>query len=118
LARAIAQLTPALDQVIYNAGVLIGWGPFTEVGVDALRENMNVNVFGAYVSTIEFAPFLAKSTFKNKVIVLVSSSFGSITTTKENFEMHSQAFGTPGFNPTAAYDISKVRIYPHLSRFI
>lgn len=104
----LATHTASLDQVIYNAGVLFGWSPVTQVGLSALKQNIDVNILGAYTAGVEFSPFVLRSSYPNKVFVLVGSSFGSITTAKENFEFHNAAFGTTGVNNTAAYDISKV----------
>jgi NAD(P)-dependent dehydrogenase (short-subunit alcohol dehydrogenase family) len=108
LKETVSQTTSTLDQVIYSAGVLKGLGPLTAAGLDGLKENMTVNLFGAYASAMEFFPFVERSTYPKKVLTFIGSSFGSITTFKENFEMHNLIFGTTGVNMTAAYDISKV----------
>ncbi|KAJ5761861.1 uncharacterized protein N7511_005243 [Penicillium nucicola] len=107
LQETISQKTSTLDQVIYNAGVLKGFGPLTASGLDGLKENISVNLFGAYASALEFFPFVQRSTYSNKVLTFIGSSFGSITTYKENFDLHNMAFGTSGVNVTASYDISK-----------
>jgi NAD(P)-dependent dehydrogenase (short-subunit alcohol dehydrogenase family) len=107
LRETIGKSTSALDQVIYNAGVLKGFSPLTRASIDDFKLNMEVNVYGAHIATIAFYPFVQQSTYKNKVFVLVGSSFGSVNTARENFDMHSNAFGIPGTNPTALYDISK-----------
>lgn len=108
LRQKIASMTPSLDQVLYVAGVLIGWKAVTQVGLAVLKQNIEVNVYGAYSAAAAFSPFLLKSDYPNKVFVLFGSTFGSITTAKENFDFHSAAFGMKGVNPTAVYDISKV----------
>ncbi|KAB5576203.1 hypothetical protein GE09DRAFT_1215914 [Coniochaeta sp. 2T2.1] len=107
LKETISKSTSTLDQVIYNAGVLKGFAPISRAEIHHLKENMEVNVYGALIATVAFYPFVQRSANKNKVFVLVGSSFGSVNTATENFEMHSQAFGIPGTNPTALYDISK-----------
>jgi NAD(P)-dependent dehydrogenase (short-subunit alcohol dehydrogenase family) len=56
LKEAISQTTSTLDQVIYSAGVLKGLGPVTAAGLDGLKENITVNLFGAYASAMEFFP--------------------------------------------------------------
>ncbi|KAK9319372.1 hypothetical protein V1517DRAFT_349146 [Lipomyces orientalis] len=103
----IARRTSSLDQVIYNAGVLIGWAAVTKVGLEALKQSIEVNVYGAYTAATTFSPFVERSDYPNRVFVLLGSSFGSITTAKENFDFHNAAFGTEGVNNTAVYDISK-----------
>jgi NAD(P)-dependent dehydrogenase (short-subunit alcohol dehydrogenase family) len=108
LKEAISAQTSSLDQVIYNAGVLVGWLAVTKVGLQALRQNIEVNVFGAYTAAAEFSPFVLRSHYPNRVFTLVGSNFGSITTAKENFDFHNVAFGTTGVNNSAVYDISKV----------
>jgi len=107
LKEAISAQTSSLDQVIYNAGVLVGWSAVTKVGLQALRQNIEVNVFGAYTAAAEFSPFVLRSHYPNRVFTLVGSNFGSITTAKENFDFHNVAFGTTGVNNSAVYDISK-----------
>jgi NAD(P)-dependent dehydrogenase (short-subunit alcohol dehydrogenase family) len=104
----VETFTSSLDQVIYNAGVLKGLAPITKAGLDPLRENLEVNLFGAYAAAIEFTPFVQRSNYPNKVFIIVGSNFGSLTTAKQNFDAHNAAFGTVGVNYTAAYDISKV----------
>lgn len=111
LRETIGNSTASLDQVIYNAGVLKGFAPITKAAVDDLKQNMEVNVYGAHTATVAFYPFVMQSKYSNKVFAFIGSSFGSVTTAGSNFEMHSQAFGTPGANPTALYDISKVSIH-------
>ncbi|KAJ5298017.1 hypothetical protein PENANT_c039G01097 [Penicillium antarcticum] len=110
LKEAVSQTTSTLDQVIYNAGVLKGLAPLTAVGLDGLKENLMVNLFGAYACAMEFLPFVERSTYAKKVLTFIGSSFGSITTYKENFDMHNMVFGTSGVNVTAAYDISKTAV--------
>ena len=73
-----------------------------------LKRNIEVNVYGAYSAAIAFSPFVQRSSYPNRVFVLLGSSFGSITTAKENFDFHNAAFATVGVNNTAVYDISKV----------
>jgi hypothetical protein len=80
----------------------------TSAGINGLKENITVNLSGAYITAVEFIPFIEKSTYRNKILVLIGSNFGSITTVEENFEMRNQAFGTQGVNATASYNISKV----------
>jgi NAD(P)-dependent dehydrogenase (short-subunit alcohol dehydrogenase family) len=104
-AAEIATKTQSLDFVIYNSGVLRGWGNVLEVGIEPLKENIETNVYGAYHAAVEFSPFLLKSGFQNKSLVFVSSTFASLSL--PIFEEH-QAFGMPGCDPTAMYNISKV----------
>lgn len=111
LREIISNSTSFLDQVIYNAGVLKGFAPITKATVDDLKQNMEVNVYGAHTATVAFYPFVMQSTYNNKVFAFIGSSFGSVTTAESNFEMHSQAFGMPGANLTALYDISKVGVH-------
>jgi NAD(P)-dependent dehydrogenase (short-subunit alcohol dehydrogenase family) len=108
LKETISNLTSCLDQVIYNAGVLKGFAPLTKADVGDFKQNMEVNVYGAHIVTVAFFPFVMQSVYKNRVFAFIGSSFGSVNTAQQNFDMHSQAFGTPGANPTAIYDISKV----------
>jgi NAD(P)-dependent dehydrogenase (short-subunit alcohol dehydrogenase family) len=111
LSETISKSSSSLDQVIYNAGVLKGFAPITKASVDDFKKNMEVNVYGAHTAAVAFYPFVQQSTYSNKVFAFIGSSFGSVTTAVSNFEMHSQAFGTPGANYTALYDISKVSFY-------
>ncbi|KAK9428363.1 hypothetical protein V1505DRAFT_388012 [Lipomyces doorenjongii] len=83
------------------------WAAVTKVGLETLKQNIDVNVYGAYTAAIAFSPFVQRSSYRNRVFVLLGSSFGSITTAKENFDFHNEAFGTVGINNTAVYDISK-----------
>ncbi|KAJ5811494.1 hypothetical protein N7474_007795 [Penicillium riverlandense] len=107
LKETISNSTSSLDQVIYNAGVLKGFAPITKADIGDFKQNMEVNVYGAHIATVAFFPFVMQSAYKNKVFAFIGSSFGSVNTAQRNFDMHSQAFGTPGANPTATYDISK-----------
>lgn len=109
LRETITQSTKTLDQVIYNAGVLKGFGSLTSAGLDPRKVNITVDLFGPYTTALEFIPFVRASEYSNKVMVLIGSSFGSITTAQEDFEQHGVWFGDKGVNATAAYDISKVR---------
>jgi hypothetical protein len=94
--------------VIYNSGVLNGIGNLLEVGIQPLKENININVYGAYYAAIEFVPFLLKSKYERKTLALVSSSFASMTLSDEIAVAHEEIFGS-GFDGTAMYNISKVR---------
>jgi NADP-dependent 3-hydroxy acid dehydrogenase YdfG len=42
-----------LDIVLYNAGVLKGFGNILDVGIDGLKDNIDTNVYGAYYSAAE-----------------------------------------------------------------
>lgn len=109
LREAVSEITSSLDQVIFNAGVLEGQGPITSLtGLDGLKKNISVNLFGAQAIAAEFYPAIQRSEYSKKILVFIGSSFGSVTTVRENFEMHNQVFKTNGVNVTAAYDISKV----------
>jgi NAD(P)-dependent dehydrogenase (short-subunit alcohol dehydrogenase family) len=97
-----------LDLVIFNSGVLRGWGNLTEIGIEGLKENIDTNVYGAYYAAIEFSPLLLKSEFPKKSLVLMSSEFASFGLEEEIFKSHAAAFNTPDHDPTAMYNISKV----------
>lgn len=107
-AAEILQHSDSLDYVIYNAGVLKGaGGNILDVGIEALKENLETNVFGAYYSAVEFTPFLRNSKFERKSLVLLASNFGSMAQADILFQLKSAGFGTD-FEPTAMYNISKV----------
>ncbi|KAF3400099.1 hypothetical protein F1880_008345 [Penicillium rolfsii] len=110
LSETISKSTSSLDQVIYNAGVLKGFAPITKAKLDDFKVNIEVNVYGAHTAAVTFYPFVKESTYSNKVLAIIGSSFGSVTTAEANFEMHAQAFGTPGANCSALYDISKTAV--------
>jgi NAD(P)-dependent dehydrogenase (short-subunit alcohol dehydrogenase family) len=105
-AAEIARKTQSLDIVIYNSGVLRGWGNVLEVGIESLKDNMETNVYGAYHAAVVFSPFLLRSGFQNKSLVLVSSTFASLSL--PIFEEHRNSFGMPDCDPTAMYNTSKV----------
>jgi NAD(P)-dependent dehydrogenase (short-subunit alcohol dehydrogenase family) len=110
LAVEIKKQTNSLDQVIYNSGVLTGMGNILDVGLDGLKDNMETNVYGAYTASVEFAPFLLQSDYPKRSLVLVSSTFGSLSLSDELFDQHAKAFGTPDFHVFAMYDISKTAL--------
>lgn len=94
--------------MIYNAGVLSGWGSPLEAGIDGLKSNIETNVYGAYHTAVHFAPLLLKSSYKNKALVFLSSSFASLALADEILQSHAVTFGTVGYDPTALYNVSKV----------
>jgi NAD(P)-dependent dehydrogenase (short-subunit alcohol dehydrogenase family) len=112
LAVRIKKQTSSLDVVIYNAGVLTSIGNILDVGVEGLKSNLDTNFYGAYLASVEFTPFLLNSDYSRRCLVLVSSSFGSLTLSDELYEQHAQALGTPDFHAFASYDISKVSLFP------
>jgi NAD(P)-dependent dehydrogenase (short-subunit alcohol dehydrogenase family) len=103
--KAAAEKITSLDRIIYNAGVLAGWGNPLEVGFNALKQNIDTNLYGPYFTAVQFAPLLLKSTYKNKALVFLSSSFGSLGLADEIKASH----GVPGYDPSALYNVSKVR---------
>lgn len=106
----IGQQSESLDVVIYNSGVLNGFGNLLDVGAQPLIENMTTNVYGAYHVAVAFAPLLLKSKYERKSLVFLSSSFASMQLVDEVTAVHEQAFGK-GFDATAMYNISKVTTY-------
>lgn len=106
VAKTIEQSSKSLDMVIYNTGVLVGIGNMLEVGVEPLKENIETNVYGAYYAAVQFSPLLLKSAFANKSLVLISSSFGSMSLSDKVAAEHESLFG-PGYDATAMYNISK-----------
>lgn len=103
----IAQISDSLDIVIYNSGVLNGIGNILEVGIEPLKENVNINVYGTYYAAVEFVPLLLKSTYGGKTFAIISSSFGSMQLSDKIAAAHEKFFG-PGFDATAMYNVSKV----------
>lgn len=112
----IKKTTSTLDHVIYNAGVLAGWGNLLEIGIEGLKTNMETNVYGAYYSAVVFSPLLLASSYSKKSLVLISSTFGSLALATQQFKTHEVMFASPGADPCAQYNISKVsRFAPRLS---
>ncbi|KAF2415954.1 NAD(P)-binding protein [Tothia fuscella] len=109
-ADEIKKTTGALDHVIYNAGVLGGWGNLLEIGIEGLKTNMETNVYGAYYAAVVFSPFLLASTYSKKSLVLMSSTFGSLALATEQFKTHEVLFGSTGADPCAQYNISKTAL--------
>jgi NADP-dependent 3-hydroxy acid dehydrogenase YdfG len=70
LREKIAVRTSSLDQVIYNAGVFLGWSAVTKVGLETLKRNIEVNVYGAYSAAIALALLC-----RDRVIPIAFSSF-------------------------------------------
>ncbi|KAE9364059.1 NAD(P)-binding protein [Stipitochalara longipes BDJ] len=110
VAAEIKKSFSALDTVIYNAGVLNGFGNILEVGIDGLKKNIDTNVYGAYYAAVEFAPLLLKSTYPKKSLVLLSSEYGSIALSSKVFTDHEKLFGVTGYDSTAMYNISKTAL--------
>jgi NAD(P)-dependent dehydrogenase (short-subunit alcohol dehydrogenase family) len=74
---------------------------------------MDTNVYGAYYAAVVFSPFLLASTYSKKSLVLISSTFGSLALATQQFKTHEVLFRSPGADPCAQYNISKVsRLYP------
>jgi NAD(P)-dependent dehydrogenase (short-subunit alcohol dehydrogenase family) len=109
-AIASASASQSVDRVIYNAGVLDGWGSVLEAGIKGLESNMQTNVYGAYYTAQSFTPLLLKSTYAKKSLVFLSSSFGSLELATATFESHIVLFGTKDHEPTALYNISKTAL--------
>jgi NADP-dependent 3-hydroxy acid dehydrogenase YdfG len=108
VAEKVSEFSYSVDHVIYNAGVLSGWGSLLEAGIDGLKDNMDINVYGAYYTALYFTPLLLKSKYEKKSLVFLSSNFASLTLADEIYASHVKLFGTPGHDPTALYNISKV----------
>lgn len=106
----IKESTNVLDVVIYNAGVLKGFGNILDVGIDALKDNINTNVYGAYYAAVEFTPFVLRSEYGKKTLVLLTTEFASMGLSDQILSSHEAAFGVSGFDPTAMYNVSKVNI--------
>lgn len=109
--QEIKKTFSALDVVIYNAGVLNGFGNILEVGIDGLKDNISTNVYGAYFAAVEFTPLLLKSTYAKKSLVFLSSEYGSLGLSSKVFADHEKLFGVTGYDATAMYNISKVLLY-------
>lgn len=109
-ATKIGEQSESVDVVIYNSGVLQGFGNLLDVGAQPLIENMTTNVYGAYYVAAAFAPLLLKSKYERKSLVFLSSSFASLQLADEITAAHEEAFGK-GFDATALYNVSKVRYY-------
>ncbi|KAL7781784.1 NAD(P)-binding protein [Trichoderma afarasin] len=108
-AEEIGRLTDSLDIVIYNSGILNGFGNLLEVGIQPLIENITTNVYGAYYTATEFVPLLLKSKYEKKTLVLLSSSFASMQLSDETSAVHESLFGS-GYDATAMYNISKTAL--------
>jgi NAD(P)-dependent dehydrogenase (short-subunit alcohol dehydrogenase family) len=108
VAHEIEKSLQTLDIVIYNAGVLNGFGNILEVGIDGLKDNINTNLYGAYYAAAEFVPLLLKSKYAKKALVLLSSEYGSIALSSKVFADHEKLFSVTGYDSTAMYNISKV----------
>lgn len=108
-AEKVSETAKSVDHIIYNAGVLSGWGSILEAGINGLKENIDINVYGAYYASLHFTPLLLKSQYKKKSLVLVTSNFASLAMADEIYQAHTQLFGTHGYEPTALYNVSKVR---------
>lgn len=79
-ARRVAELTPALDLLINNAGVhLETRTPLPELDLSELPlfATLNVNTFGPLRVVQQFLPLLEKG--DNKLIINISSEAGSLT---------------------------------------
>jgi len=105
----IQELTNVLDVVIYNAGVLKGFGNILEVGIDGLKENIDTNLYGAYYAAVEFSPFIIRSEYTKKSLVFLSSDFGSFGFSDQLLALHQADFGVT-YDPTALYNISKTAL--------
>lgn len=114
VAAKIGQQSESLDVVIYNSGVLNGFGNILDVGAQSLIDNMTTNVYGAYYTAIAFAPLLLKSKFERKSLVFISSSFASMQLADEVTASHEEHMAK-GFDATAMYNVSKVNLYTQYS---
>ncbi|PTB43756.1 hypothetical protein M441DRAFT_24047 [Trichoderma asperellum CBS 433.97] len=108
-AAKIGEKIGSLDVVIYNSGVLSGFGNLLDVGAQPLIENMTTNVYGAYHVAVAFVPLLLKSKYERKSLVFLSSSFASMQLADEITAVHEEAFGK-GFDATALYNVSKTAL--------
>ncbi len=111
-AEEVKKTHSALDLVIYNSGVLKGFGNMFDVGIQPLKENIDVNVYGAYYTAAAFAPLLLKSTYDKRSLVFVTSTFGSLALSLHILAAHEElqngvGMGS-GFDATAMYNVSKV----------
>jgi NAD(P)-dependent dehydrogenase (short-subunit alcohol dehydrogenase family) len=101
-----------LDLVIYNSGVSNGFGNILDAGVQSLKDNFDVNVYGAYHAAVAFTPLLLKSTYPKKSLVYLASTFGSFGLTLQVLAAHEQIQKSAGlgsgFDATAMYNVSKV----------
>ncbi len=61
------------DCIINNAGIAIP-GPLTEIGIIALKKQIDVNVLGVFRITNAFLPLLKRSTNRKKIINISSVS--------------------------------------------
>ncbi|KAM0521363.1 hypothetical protein ACHAPE_002843 [Trichoderma viride] len=108
-ATKIGQQFESLDVVIYNSGVLNGFGNMLDVGAQSLVDNMTTNVYGAYHAAVAFAPLLLKSKYERKSLVFLSSSFASMQLADEIAAAHEEGIAK-GFDATAMYNISKTAL--------
>lgn len=104
----IKKTTDNLDIAIYNSGVSKGFGNLVDIGIQGLKDNFDVNVYGAYHAAVAFAPLLLKSTYVKKCLVFLTSTFGSLTLSTQILAVHEKIQGTTGYDATALYNISKV----------
>ncbi|KAL7899947.1 hypothetical protein HDV63DRAFT_416650 [Trichoderma sp. SZMC 28014] len=109
VAAKIGQQSESLDVVIYNSGVLNGFGNLIDVGAQPLIDNMTTNVYGAYYTAVSFAPLLLKSKYEKKSLVYISSSFASMQLADEITASHEEHIAK-GFDATALYNISKTAL--------
>ncbi|KIM95707.1 hypothetical protein OIDMADRAFT_59488 [Oidiodendron maius Zn] len=110
VAEDIKKTNSALDLVIYNSGVSNGFGNLLDVGIQGLKDNFDVNVFGAYYAAVAFVPLLLKSTYTKKSLVLLSSTFGSLALSTQILAAHEKIQGATGYDATALYNISKTAL--------
>ncbi|KAL6890511.1 NAD(P)-binding protein [Trichoderma evansii] len=108
-ASKIGEQSESVDVVIYNSGVLLGFGNLLDAGAQPLIDNMTTNVYGAYYVAAAFAPLLLKSKYERKSLVFLSSSFASMQLVDEITASHEVAFGA-GFDATALYNTALNRL--------
>ena len=89
----------ALDIVIYNAGVLEGFGNILEVGIDRLKDNINTNAYGAYYAATDFVPMLLRSRYAKKSFVLLSSEYTSLALSSEVLQLMKSFLASPATIP-------------------
>jgi NAD(P)-dependent dehydrogenase (short-subunit alcohol dehydrogenase family) len=73
--KAIEEISPCLDQVFNNAGIL-DWNSLEDISADAFRQIYETNVIGSFQVSREALPLLKKG--HSPLIVNISSRLGSI----------------------------------------
>lgn len=95
LARELALVTPTLDAVIANAGVLVRGERFGEISEADLKQSFRVNALGPVLLTQALTPLLARG--KRPRIVYLSSVLGSIAS-RDSFYVPSYCISKAALN--------------------